>query len=155
VSSVRWPRWLRTHPALACLWRDDILQRGYLIAVALSAALLAALWGGGDARFSSAAFETMRVLGGRPAWCGLLGALLLGLLASRVLGPSVLRWTLLGAGVVYILFAVAFLIAALHSPTSALTGPPAYAALALFHLSHALDYRPGDPRAIACQREVP
>lgn len=132
-----------THPDIEELWnRDEPLPRGYGIAVMLAALLLAAVWSGGDARFSAPAFSTLRTLGGRPLVCGAMAAIVVALLVARCAGPRMMAWTLYIAGGVYLLFAISFFVSALASPVAALTGPAAYLALAAFHISHAVEYSP-------------
>jgi hypothetical protein len=138
------PAWLHTNQTLAELWIvDQLLFRGWWIATLLTLGMLVAIGCGGDDRFSAPAFEAMRVLGGRPLWCGLLAVLVLAMVAARMLGARVLRWCLYGLGTFYLILAVTVTVSALASPTSALTGTCAYTALAAFHLSHAVDYRRG------------
>jgi hypothetical protein len=143
---VRRPAWLHTNRSLVDVWAvDQLLFRGWWIATLLTAGMLIAIGGGGDERFSAPAFDAMRLLGGRPLWCGLLAVLVLAMVAARIRGPRVLRWCLYGLGTFYLILAVTVTVSALASPTSALTGTCAYTALAAFHLSHAVDYRREKP----------
>ncbi len=131
-------------PALdvTVLWTiNPAAHRGYRILVTLSLALAAVIAGGGDERMSAAAFATQRAIGGPLVWAVLFAACAGALGIARLMSSRWMRFTLLGCAVIYMLWAIGFLVTALASPTSPFTGPVAYAFIAAWHVSQSEIYR--------------